>query len=59
MFYTSKISNAEVEIMIFFPLCSWRDTYVKAMPGESPNDRNDRGLFFPWMANTAFKNTAP
>ncbi|GMP26916.1 hypothetical protein CsSME_00003152 [Camellia sinensis var. sinensis] len=23
-----------------------RDTYVKAMVGESPNDRNDRGFFF-------------
>lgn len=22
----------------------YRDTYVKAMVGESPNDRNDRGL---------------
>lgn len=24
----------------------FRETYVKAMVNESPNDRNDRGLFY-------------
>lgn len=33
-----------VIIWSLFLLC--RDTYVKQMAGESPNDRNDRGLLF-------------
>lgn len=33
--------NFLIFIVHGFNLC--RDTYVKAMAGESPNDRNDRG----------------
>lgn len=30
---------------LFTYLNTYRDTYVKTESGESPNDRNDRGMF--------------
>jgi hypothetical protein len=36
-----------LQVIHTFPLDVWpahRDTFIKAEPGESPNDRNDRAI---------------
>lgn len=43
-------------ILVSSPLCFLqRDTYVKEMAGETPNDRNDRGLSFPFSSLFKFR----
>lgn len=45
LLFISSIEGVGFVYFCFFPD---RDTYIKAMVGESPNDRNDRGTFPPF-----------